>query len=171
MTTKRRTKKKKGLNKATKRNLLIDAALSVGFLATFSQEITGQTLHEWLAMALFVGLTTHLVLHWKWVVGITKKIFSPKLPMKTRVSYVLNMGLFAAFGLIGLSGMMISEVIMPPFGLGNGGGLWEDVHEAISNLSMLMVGGHVLLHTKWIVTNTKKLFAGAPKKRSVAAMA
>ncbi len=166
MTTTRnpvKKKKKKGLSKANK-NLLIDAAISLGFLATFAQEITGQTLHEWLAMALFVGLTTHLALHWSWVVGITKKIFSAKLPWRTRVNYVLNIGLFACFGLIGLSGMMISEVILPPFGLGNGPGLWEDLHEAFSNLSMLLVGGHVALHAKWIINTTKTALFGKPKK-------
>ena len=68
-----RKKRKRGMS-ATKRNLFIDIAIGLGFLVVYNQDITGDTLHEWLAMALFVGLFTHLVLHWKWVVNITKRL-------------------------------------------------------------------------------------------------
>ncbi len=158
------TKRKRKMS-ASKRNLLVDVGLAAGFLTVFNQEITGDTLHEWLALALMVGIIAHLALHWKWIVNITKRIFNPKLPRKTRISYGLNIGLFAAFFGMGVSGMMISEAIMPTFGLGNGGGIWEDVHEAISNGALVLVLSHLLLHFKWIKTNVTKHFYRPIQKR------
>ena len=89
MTTTIHTNRKKRTS-PTKRNYFIDIGIALGFLTVFSQEITGQTLHEWLGLALFVGLFTHLLLHWKWVINITKRFFSKKLKPKTRLNYIVN---------------------------------------------------------------------------------
>lgn len=35
------------------------------------------SLHTWSSLALIFGVGAHLVLHWKWMVSMTKKIFSP----------------------------------------------------------------------------------------------
>ena len=32
--------------------------------------------------------------------------------------------------MMGVSGLIISESVMPTFGLGNGPDIWEDIHEA-----------------------------------------
>ncbi|MCA9939023.1 MAG: hypothetical protein KC418_10285, partial [Anaerolineales bacterium] len=51
----------------TKRNLIWDIGIGLGFLVVFNQDMTGKTLHEWLAMALFAGVIAHIIFHWKWV--------------------------------------------------------------------------------------------------------
>ena len=35
-------------------------------------------LHEWVAVALVVLLVIHLILHWKWILYMTKKAFGAK---------------------------------------------------------------------------------------------
>ena len=35
-------------------------------------------IHDWVAVALLVLLMIHLILHWKWIVYQTKRIFSQK---------------------------------------------------------------------------------------------
>ncbi|MCP5099798.1 MAG: DUF4405 domain-containing protein [Chloroflexi bacterium] len=156
-----KTSKAKKRMSATKRNLIWDLGIGLGFLSVFLQDITGETLHEWLGLALFAGLITHVIFHWKWVVNITKRFFSAKLPRKTRINYLVNLGLAAAFVSMGVTGLMISESVMPAFGLGNGGELFEELHEAASNFTLLMVGTHLFMHWKWIWVNGKKyLFSG-----------
>lgn len=147
--------KKRGIS-PTKRNLFWDIGIGLGFLVVFNQEITGDTLHEWLAMALFAGVIAHILFHWKWVVNITKRFFTAKLPLQTRLNYVINGGLAGSFVLMGVSGLMISESIMPMIGLGDAGGIWKGLHEVASNLALGAVGGHVLLHWKWLWVNGKK---------------
>ena len=160
MTHVKTRKRKRGLS-ASKRNYFWDIGIAATFLVVFSQEITGETLHEWLALGLFAGLIAHLLFHWKWVVNISKRIFSPKLPQKTRINYLLNTGLLAGFIFMGVSGLMISESVMPTLGFRGGGDLWEEVHEVAANGTMAMVVGHVLLHTRWLVTNTRKYVLNA----------
>lgn len=36
-------------------------------------------LHDWFAVALLAVLVIHLILHWKWIVYMTKKVFSGEL--------------------------------------------------------------------------------------------
>ena len=36
-------------------------------------------LHDWFAVALLVVLVIHLILHWKWIVYMTKKVFKGEL--------------------------------------------------------------------------------------------
>ena len=33
-------------------------------------------LHDWTAVALLALLVIHLILHWKWIIYVTKKVFS-----------------------------------------------------------------------------------------------
>ena len=161
MTTITHPKRKKRIS-PTKRNYFVDIGMALGFLTVFSQEMTGETLHEWLGLALFVGLITHILLHWKWVINITKRFFSKKLKPKTRLNYIVNGGLLLGFVMMGVSGLAISESVMPLIGMGNGPGFWEDIHEAASSFTLLLVISHVLLHAKWVITNTKKYLL--PKK-------
>ena len=154
MTTAVRKTKKKGMS-ATKKNYMIDIAIALGFLVVFNPDATGIAIHEWLSLGLFAGLITHVILHWKWVVSITKKFFG-KLPRQTRINYLINGGLALAFITTGFSGFAISESITPLLGFSSAGGFWEGIHEAAANLSMLLVVSHVALHWKWNVNNTKK---------------
>ena len=160
------TIKKKKRMSPTKRNLILDIVIGLGFLLVYTQDITGETLHEWLALSLFAGLITHLILHWKWVVNVTKRIFSPKLNRKTRLSYFAILGTTLSFVFMGISGLLISESVMPALGFGVGNEAFEDLHEAASNMTLLFVGIHLLQHWKWIWTNSKKhLFNPIMKSR------
>ena len=35
-------------------------------------------IHDWVAVAILVVVIIHLILHWKWIVYITKKVFQVK---------------------------------------------------------------------------------------------
>ena len=39
---------------------------------------TWRDLHDWVAVALLVMIITHLVLHWRWIVHMTKSSFKEK---------------------------------------------------------------------------------------------
>jgi hypothetical protein len=77
----------KSKNSLNKINLYLDLALVVGFLITMEEKLTGRTLHEWLGVALGVSLVVHLLLHWDWMVAITRRIFK-KRPRSTRLNYI-----------------------------------------------------------------------------------
>jgi hypothetical protein len=39
---------------------------------------TWSDLHTWSSMVMIVGVVVHLVLHWKWIVCVTKGLLQPK---------------------------------------------------------------------------------------------
>jgi len=145
------TKKK---SNATKTNLIVDIGLFTSFLIAMAPEATGLLIHEWLGIAFGAAIVGHLLLHWKWLVQVTRRFFG-KLPPQTRGNYILNTLLFVDVIFVILSGLMISQVATPSLGQGNAG-IWYGLHETSANLSMLLVAGHLALHWKWILNAIKR---------------
>lgn len=144
--------KKSGMT-ATARNLALDVGMALVAVVVFSQEATGTTIHEWLAVGLLTAVLVHIALHWKWVVTVGKRIFG-KVARQARINFWVNLGFLLAVMLTAASGMAISESFLPALGLpSGGGGVWEDIHEAAANLTLLMGLAHMALHTKWLLTN------------------
>jgi hypothetical protein len=141
---------------STIRNLIVDAAIFVGFLLAADPRATGLTIHEWLGLAFGVGIITHLLLHWKWIVNVVRRFFS-KLPGQVRINALLNSLLFIAMTLIIFSGLMISRVVLSTFGLsGSHDGIWRWLHSSATDAALIIVGLHVALHWKWIVATIKR---------------
>ena len=151
-----KAKRKKKMSPA-KRNLYVDIGLLGVFLVTLAPDLTGLTIHEWLGYALGGAILTHLILHWKWLVATTKRFFG-KMNRQQRINYAMTFALLGAFLGTGLTGLLMSDTL----GLGIGGDLLEDVHEAGANVSMLLVGGHLVLHTKWLWNNAKRYLIPKP---------
>ncbi len=142
-------------------NLAIDMAIFVAFLVAMAPHFSGMAIHEWLGVAFGAAITSHLLLHWPWIVHVTKRFFG-KLQWSARLNYVLNALLFIDMTVIIFTGLMISETVLPTFGLtATHGGEWNDLHETSANLSVLLTGLHVALHWQWIVNMTKR-FVIAP---------
>jgi len=151
---------------STKRNLAVDMLIVSGFLFATQPHLTGMAIHEWLGLGLAVGFLTHVLLHWRWVYESTRRLFG-KLARQSRVNYLLNLALLAAFTLIIFSGLMISEEILPLIGLqGVHGIVWKCLHTTVADAVVWLVALHIALHWKWIVTAAKKyLFGWLPKGR------
>lgn len=135
---------------STATNLLVDLALFAAFLIAASPHFTGVTIHEWLGTALGATVITHLLLHWQWLVAVTRRFFH--VPWSSRINYILNTLLFIAFTVIIFTGLMISEALLPLFGIQLPQGfIWHRVHSLASDAAVLIVGLHVALHWRWIV--------------------
>jgi hypothetical protein len=150
-------------------NLLVDLSVFVGFLAATAPLFTGLAIHEWLSLAVAVVIIVHLLLHWNWIVGITKRLFG-RVSHASRVNYLLNTLLFIAFTIVTFTGVMISEEVLPLFGLRLAhDGAWRQLHGLASNASVILIGLHVALHWNWIVNVARRLLGlGAPKHKIAA---
>jgi hypothetical protein len=144
----------------TKFNLYLDIALTVVFLVSLKPFMTGMALHEWLGLALGVGLAVHAALHWHWILGITSKLFG-KLPTKTRVYYALDATLLVAFTTITITGILMSRVVLPLFGL-QGISVFPLplVHEWASYVTLALLGVKLALHWAWIKNTVKRQLGG-----------
>lgn len=142
-------------------NLTVDIAIFVAFLVAMAPRFSGLTVHEWLSIAFGAAIMIHLLLHWQWIVEITKRFFRSTSWM-ARINYVLNSLLFITMTVVMLSGILISEIALPSLGIDIGGNFaWRQIHGISADLSVFLIGVHVALHWQWIA-NTVKRYIVAP---------
>lgn len=147
-------------------NLLVDTTAFIAFLCVTAPALTGLAIHEWLGLAVGATIITHLLLHWSWIVGVTRRLFG-NVSWGARVNYLLNTLLFVAFTAVIFTGVMISEVAMPLLGLSFASdGLWKMVHKLASDATVVLIGLHVALHWRWIVNVTRRLLSRPVTRRS-----
>jgi cytochrome b len=145
----------------SKTNLIVDIAIFVAFLVAMAPHFSGMAVHEWLGIAFGAAIITHLLLHWQWLVEVTKRFFN-KAQWSARINYILNALLFIDITLVIFSGLMISEVALPFVGVQLAqSGVWRGLHGTTADLFMVLIGLHVALHWQWIV-NMFKRFVIAP---------
>ena len=93
----------------------LDIVLAITFILIFNLGATGIAFHEIASIALGIIIIVHVLLKWRWVEGITKKIFSKNIPGKTKFSYMMNILLLVNMAIAMISGLLISEVLLPDF--------------------------------------------------------
>jgi len=144
-----------------KRNLikfLIDLAIFAGFLLALDPRFTGIAVHEWLALAAAAAIVVHLLLNWSWIVQVTRRLFG-KTAWRARLNYLLNWLLFIDGTLIMLTGLLISRVVLPTFGIQPAEDrFWRSLHNLTADWSIFILGAHVALHWDWIVGTFKRIF-------------
>jgi hypothetical protein len=144
-----------------KTNLIVDSVIFMAFLVAMAPHFSGMAIHEWLGIAFGAAIVTHLLLHWQWIVEVTKRFFG-KAQWSARINYILNALLFIDITLVIFSGLLISEVALPLIGVELAlSGMWRGLHTTSANLFLPLVGLHVALHWQWIV-NMVKRFVIAP---------
>jgi hypothetical protein len=140
----------------TKTKLWIDLAIFVAFLVTMDPHSSGIPIHEWLSIAMIAAIIVHLLLSWDWIVQITRR-FLGKVTGVSRINYILNWLLFINGILIMVSGILISEAVVPALGLTLPKNFaWRSLHDMSANLALLLLGLHTALHWSWIVNTFKR---------------
>src|SRR3954451_20673193 len=89
--------------------------MAIAFLLLFNPEVTGLAFHEIGSLVFGLAMLIHVLLNWKWVMSVSKKVFSKNIQGKMRLSYVLNISLLLDMFLILMSGLFISKVLLPDF--------------------------------------------------------
>lgn len=149
----------------TKTNYVVDLVIGISFLIATAPNATGEPIHEWLSMGLAVMVVTHLLLHWQWIVAITKKIFR-NVAWQQRINYILNIGLFIDMTIIMFTGIMISKTVVPLFGLELPNNMtWRNLHGLASDAGVFLIGLHLALHWDWIVRTSKRYLIQPITKR------
>jgi hypothetical protein len=134
-----------------KTNLLVDLGIFAAFLVAFEPGLTGIAIHEWLSLAFAGTIVLHILLHWSWITSLTSTYFK-KLFHASRLDYLVDWLLFAAFTVVMLSGLIISESVLATLGIRPPRApVWRSLHSASADLMLLLVGLHFALHWSWTV--------------------
>lgn len=139
-------------NSTTARNLYLDIALTVGFVASLKPFLTGIALHELLGLAVGVALIAHALLHRQWISAITCRL-GCKMPLRTRVCYLLDALLMLAFGTLTITGVLISQAVLPALGLSGLPSLTlVSLHNLAAWIALGALAAKFALHADWIVS-------------------
>ncbi|MBN1536769.1 MAG: DUF4405 domain-containing protein [Anaerolineales bacterium] len=155
------------LNTTNKIKLSLDVITFVSTLVLLSPPITGIPIHEWLGLAVIIPLLVHLLINWGWLSSTTRRFFG-RLPGQTRINYLLNWALFILMTAEGFTGVMISKVVLPMFGLSASHVyIYKYLHIILADSLLIVFGLHLAMHWRWILTVIKKNilapFFGQPK--------
>lgn len=134
----------------TRVDFWFDAVLLVGYTLAYSYGFTGIGIHEWLGTGLGLALLIHLTLHWDWVIRETARLLHPR--GQNKAIWLVNLALLLAMTLCVMSGILISRVVLPYFGLAvAGGSFWTRLHTLTAEVTLGLVPVHVALRWRWIM--------------------
>lgn len=137
----------------------LDAVMALLFVLFFNTRVLGgQPFHEIAGLFFAVMYLTHILLNWKWVVNVTRKMFDRKLPWNTRGSYALNLLLLISMTFVIVSGVLISKVVFPNIHVAANQIWFRTTHIAFSYLVLLLVGVHLGLHWQWVINIWRKIW-------------
>ncbi|MGX9136016.1 DUF4405 domain-containing protein [Rummeliibacillus sp. JY-2-4R] len=149
----------------------IDLLMAITFVLFFNKRVLGGlTFHEIAGLLIAIVFFTHVLINWQWVKNVTLKLFDRRLPLKTKLNYLLNLLLLISMVFIIMSGIFISRVVFPNINIGNE--QWFKMsHMAISFLVLVIVAVHVGLHWKWIMSVFKSIVKLKTLKKSFSILA
>lgn len=146
-------------NKQIKTKWILDVAIFIGFLIAMDPRTTGIAVHEWFTLSALATILIHLLLNWDWIGQITSRFFG-RVSVRSRINYILNWLLFIDGILLMMSGILISEMVVPALGLSLPTGFaWRELHDMSANIALILLGLHTALHWNWIVNAFKKFIA------------
>jgi cytochrome b subunit of formate dehydrogenase len=138
----------------------IDVALFVGYLLLSAPQTTGIPFHEYVTVVFIPIFIAHIVLDWTWVARVFRS--TETKPAETRFNRLFDLVLFAAMVVVIYSGFMVSESILPDFGIEpTATTFWSTLHNAGGNLLILLVGVHLAMHWPWIKRNIGRIRPGS----------
>lgn len=146
----------------------LDLVLTGAFAILMEPDVSGLTLHEWGGLVLAAALLIHILLHWKWVVAVTRRFLGQigggALRAQVRAKYGVDAGIALLFLMITLTGIMISTTLGTAQALGLSDAFlmtMRDLHFLVSDLALILIGLHLALNWKWIVSTTRRVLLGS----------
>lgn len=136
--------------------VFLDTSLLIIFILLLSPRMTGLALHEILGIIFFIPITIHLLIAWPWIQNATRKFFRTA-SRRTRFNFFLNTVLFVILITELVSGIIISQVVLPKVGISTiNDRSWRAAHNVPLNFFVLFMGLHLAINWSWIVAAFRK---------------
>jgi cytochrome b561 len=146
----------------TRLDFWLDISLLVAFTLDYSFKFTGLAVHEWIGLGFGLALVVHATLHWDWVLRTTRRLFG-QLPGRERIRWLVDLALFFVMTLCVASGVLISRSALPALGITPAAGsFWTGLHSTAADVTVALVGLHVALSWRWILTVGRRILRRRP---------
>lgn len=143
------------MNKKNVLKIILDFCMVIVLALMYSKRAVNMEFHEIGGLILLGVFLIHILINYKWVTAITKKMFSKSIPVKTKLGYILNILLLISFALVGISGIFISKVV---FHISSNNTInWKTIHYSSAAFALLLIGIHIGFHYKFITSMLRKM--------------
>lgn len=133
--------------------ILLDLILVVGAATLYSYRTISMSYHEIGGLVLFGLFVVHLIFNHKWIKSIFVKLFSPKMPLRTRILCVVDILLLLSWAVVIVTGAGISKAIFSFHHM-----QWKMFHFFIAAVALILTGIHLGFHVKYLGMFFQKLF-------------
>ena len=141
--------------------LWLDLALFGALFLAYNPAWTRIAVHEWLCVIAVVPLLFHVIINWDQTLAILRR-FAELVKTTPKVNLVVDGALFVAAVTVMLSGLLVSQYVLPALGLRvTPTALWVTTHRWSADATMLLLLVHFALHWRWIVRAAGRL--GRPR--------
>lgn len=135
----------------TKVKIPLDICMTVLFLMQMAYHLIGDTLHEWIGIALFALLILHNFLNCRWYAGLAKGRYTPARIFHLAVNCLL---------LISCLGMAVSAFLLSPkmsalFQVNNAM-LGRKLHMLFTSWGFVLMAAHIGLHWAMVTGRIKR---------------
>jgi len=190
--------KTRSVSKQTRNNWLIDATLFLGAIISamtgiyflflpvggyqggrnpmygvtiLFQRETWEDLHTWFGIVMIVAAVIHIILHWNWIVSMTKRAFHElsgkgrRFNARSRYNVAINALIGLGFILTAISGVYLlffpggSHGVTDPMFLFTRA-TWDLIHTWAGIFMIVAAVVHFAIHWGWVAKVTRKLFKG-----------
>jgi hypothetical protein len=142
----------------TLKNFWLDILIFLAFVIDMNVRLTGLVIHEWLGLGLGAVMLIHLLFHWEWIVCTVKKLLKAMSGLH-RFKSILDIILFLDFVILGMTGVMISEVVVASLGIQTArNAFWRWLHIASADWAIFLTGLHLAINWRWVVVTLKRVF-------------
>jgi len=132
---------------------------------------TWSNLHTWAGVIMIGIVLIHIPMHWKWIVGMSKKTVkiargqSKRLNTRSKFNLIINSILGLSFIVTAITGLYLFFVPGSSHNSLLSDNLilfsrttWKDIHTWSSIILTAMATTHLWIHWKWVTKVTKKIF-------------
>jgi hypothetical protein len=144
-------------------NFVTDILLLFILLFLMEQRGTGNFIHEWLGIILFLAISVHVLQHLEWIKCAIIRFSSASTGI-VRIKFILNILIFADLVTILFSGLMISRELLPwSSAQPENHYFWRAVHHVSADMLVIFTAIHLALNWDRILNHFNKAFQSGYK--------
>jgi hypothetical protein len=140
------------MNKKLTARLTLDLAFTVLLLCALMYRVTGDTVHEWIGISVFVVCIAHNFLNWKWY----KNIFKCTYNLRRSVLTAVNLLLAFAMAAIIITGLLHSRTVLAFLHL-PGDMAIRQIHTTAAYWCLPLIGVHLGMNWGVILNAFRKI--------------
>ena len=133
--------------KKTLLKTILDVCMLALLVLMYQKRAISMHFHEVGGLVLFGLFLLHNGLNWKWVKAISSKIFHRDLPLRARISWLVNVLLFIAMAATVITGLLMAKTLPTAM---QGAYFVKPWHYFSAAAGLILMGIHLGLHWKYL---------------------